>query len=69
MRVVQYEEAGAGCQFICLTHNLLKLFRSGWLPQTGKAKLAFSTNPVGHADSRKDFAADPATDLAGWAAA
>jgi transposase len=28
------EKAGAEWKLICLTHNLLKLFRSGWLPQT-----------------------------------
>jgi transposase len=27
------EKAGAEWKLICLTHNLLKLFRSGWLPQ------------------------------------
>jgi hypothetical protein len=27
------EKAGAEGKLICLTHNLLKLFRSGWLPQ------------------------------------
>jgi transposase len=28
------EKAGAEWKLICLTHNLLKLFRSGWVPQT-----------------------------------
>jgi len=27
------EKAGAEWKLICLTHNLLKLFRSGWVPQ------------------------------------
>jgi hypothetical protein len=27
------EQAGAEWKLICLTHNLLKLFRSGWNPQ------------------------------------
>jgi len=28
------EKASAEWKLICLTHNLLKLFRSGWVPQT-----------------------------------
>ncbi len=28
------EKVKAEWQLICLTHNLLKLFRYGWMPQT-----------------------------------